>query len=88
MSNLIITMNSFYKLFLCLGGDVRVLPHQETQVVHVSPTETTSTRVEKTADTMVKHELITREEAKTQIAAINNFFQGKLSYAEMRAIAG
>lgn len=40
------------------------------------------------AQVQVDNCLISKEEAKEQVNAIDNFFKGKLSYAEMRAIAG
>lgn len=55
---------------------------------HTTQTEETMKRIEHIADTMVEHEFISTEEAKKQVTAINDFFKGKMSYAEMRAIAG
>lgn len=40
------------------------------------------------ATTLVNNNVITADEAKTQVTAINNFFEGKISYAEMRRLAG
>lgn len=43
---------------------------------------------EKIAQTMVDNKIITQDDANTQLSAIQQFQQGKLSYAEMRMIAG
>lgn len=40
------------------------------------------------ANAMVNNDLITEHEAREQVAAINNFFEGKITYAEMRMRAG
>lgn len=39
-------------------------------------------------DMLVESKIISKQEANKQVSAIGNFFEGKMSYAEMRAIAG
>lgn len=39
-------------------------------------------------DALVTNNFISAEEGEKQLTAIEKFYQGKLSYAEMRAIAG
>lgn len=40
------------------------------------------------ADILVQNKLISREEAKKQVDSIQAFFNKKMTYAEMRSIAG
>jgi SUMO ligase MMS21 Smc5/6 complex component len=40
------------------------------------------------ANILVSNNIISQQEADTQLGAVSAFFQGKMSYAEMRALAG
>lgn len=40
------------------------------------------------ASTMVTNNFLSTTEAQTQVNAINAFYEGKMSYAEMRLLAG
>jgi predicted HTH domain antitoxin len=57
------------------------------QVVPVGPVCSVDP-IHKIADTLVQTNMITQKEADVQVAAINNFFKGNISYAEMRRLAG
>lgn len=48
----------------------------------------TPPHVKMIADGMVRHNVISAEEGEKQLSAIQSFYQGKMSYAEMRMIAG
>jgi hypothetical protein len=45
-------------------------------------------RIRHIADLLVSENMVTREDAQNQVDTIKAFFNGTMSYAEMRAIAG
>jgi len=66
----------------------QVCPVAQSKEKVLAWTEKEMNSINHIADTLVQNNIISNEEAKTQVTAINDFFTGKMSYAEMRAIAG
>lgn len=60
--------------------------HQVQPVVE--PHSHAPPEIRKIADALVVNNFITSEEAAQQVGAVNDFFSGKISYAEMRMRAG
>lgn len=62
--------------------DTRVLHGEDSKDVQIM------NDIKKCANIIVEHNIISKDEANKQVSAIHDFYNGKMSYAEMRAIAG
>lgn len=72
----------------------RMVDVDEPQMIVVKPqskndeVQNEMKKIEDIGNVLVESNLLTKEEADQQVTAIGDLFTGKMSYAEMRAIAG
>jgi hypothetical protein len=74
-----------------MAPTVPTVPTAPTVPIQVKPpynVEREKDAIEDIGQGLVRHGLLTNEEAHEQTSAIKKFMDGKMSYAEMRMIAG